>query len=316
MTSAMPAAVFYQDDDKLAKAKDQNAGMGTLFSLFFNKNETQKKSVLCDPLAVYTCFLLTFAMTYRLNGGHFNIATYEDQIGYISCLLEGYGLVSVYRKIKYNKSVAGISGMTMLMFAISYTLREFETIITLTTNRLTFDGAALETLQLQSIPLTALISWSVFRTYRMTYQEDLDVLKLKYLLPGCVGLALVLHPCFMQGRLYSLCWTISFYVDVLALLPQVVMMSRGNGKVHAPIANFVAATSFSRFVDLFFWYFRFDLGPQGWIFGVNYSGYLIVFWHIVSLCLVADFMYYYLRARMSVGSICGVSEDVDLELAV
>lgn len=312
MTSAIPTT-FNQEDGKLGK---RNNGMNSVFSLLFQRSGSKQKAALCDPLTLYTFFLLVFATTYRMYGGRFDVATSEDKIGYVSCILEGYGLVSVYRKIKNNKSVAGISGMTMLMFALSYTLREFETIITLTMNRLTFDGAALETLQLQSIPLTGLILWSIFGTYRRSYQEDLDVLKVKYLIPGCVALGLVLHPFFMQGRTYSLCWTISFYVDVLALLPQVVMMSRGNGKVHAPIANFVAATSFSRFVDLFFWYFRFDLGPQGWVFGINYSGYLIVFWHLVSLCLVADFMYYYFRARFSGCSICGVSEDVELDLNV
>eukprot|EP00746_Dinoflagellata_sp_MGD_P003317 gnl/MRDRNA2_/MRDRNA2_106445_c0_seq1.p1 gnl/MRDRNA2_/MRDRNA2_106445_c0~~gnl/MRDRNA2_/MRDRNA2_106445_c0_seq1.p1 ORF type:complete len:317 (-),score=54.16 gnl/MRDRNA2_/MRDRNA2_106445_c0_seq1:49-999(-) len=316
MTFAMQAAAIYQDDDKHAKAnlaKDWNTGLN--FSFLFPRHDDQKKAALSDPFVMYTFFLFIFAATYRLAGHSFNIATYEDQIGYISCLLEGYGLVSVYRKIKNNKSAAGISGMTMLMFGLSYVLRECETMITLTMSRLTFDGAALEILQLQSVPLVALILWNVFMTHYNSYQGDLDVLKVKYLVPGCVVLALVLHPSFKQGLLYSLCWTTSFYVDVLALLPQVVMMSRGNGKVKAPIANFVATTSFSRFVDLFFWYFRFDLGPQGWMFGINYSGYLIVFWHIVSLCLVADFMYYYLRAKFA-GSLCGVSEDVDLELEV
>merc|ERR550537_1310083 len=99
----------------------------------------------------------------------------------------------------------------MLMFALSYILRECETVITLTMSRLTFDGAALEILQLQSVPLTCLIIWSVFITHHNSYQEDLDVLKVKYLVPGCLGLALVLHPSFKQGVLYSLCWTTSFY---------------------------------------------------------------------------------------------------------
>merc|ERR1719240_869800 len=110
--------------------------------------------------------------------------------------------------------------------------------------------------------------------------------------------AIVIHPTFMQGYLYSYCWTFSFYIDVLALLPQVVMMAKGSGKVEAPIANFVAATAFSRIVDLWFWYFRFNIGPQGFWLGFNYSGYLIVFWHLISIAIVADFMYYYIRARV------------------
>merc|ERR1719222_1532554 len=90
-------------------------------------------------------------------------------------------------------------------------------------------------------------------------------------------------------------------MDVFALLPQVVMMARGGGKVEAPIAHFVAATTLSRLADLWFWYFAWDVGPQGYMFGVNFSGILIVFLQIVGIALIADFMYYYMRARIAGG---------------
>merc|ERR1719159_1342965 len=166
--------------------------------------------------------------------------------------------------------------------------------------QLTSRAIALEALQFASIPLVFSLLWAVYKTYKDTYQESLDKLKVKYLLPGCVGLALVLTPRFKQGEMYSYCWTVSFYVDVLALLPQVVMMSFSPGKkVAVPIANFVVATAVSRIVDLWFWYLRFDLGPQGWWGDFNYSGWIIVSFHVISLLLVADFMYYCLRARCS-----------------
>merc|ERR1719311_575596 len=164
--------------------------------------------------------------------------------------------------------------------------------------RLTNRALALEALQFASLPLVFSLLWAVFKSYRDTYQEPLDKLKVKYLLPACVALAFVLTPQFKQGVMYSYCWSISFYVDVLALLPQVVMMTYSPGKkVAVPIADFVAATTVSRVVDLWFWYLRFDLGPQGWWGNVNYSGWIIVTFHIISLFLVADFMWYYFRAR-------------------
>merc|ERR1719158_1850364 len=119
------------------------------------------------------------------------------------------------------------------------------------TFRLTKRGIALEMLQFTSVPLVLNILWSVLKTYRETYQESLDVLKVRYLLPACVALALVLTPQFKQGKTYSYCWTISFYVDILALLPQVVMMTLSPGKkIAVPIANLVGVTAFSRCVDL------------------------------------------------------------------
>merc|ERR1719152_759612 len=70
------------------------------------------------------------------------------------------------------------------------------------------------------------ILWSVFKTYRNSYQEDLDVLKLKHLIPMCLLLALLVHP-NLGGNVISFLCTACLYFDVVALMPQVMMMSKG-----------------------------------------------------------------------------------------
>jgi len=302
MTSSAFPMGLYDDDNAKSKAR---AGVPAVlknlgsFSSHGGISSKDVEKILADPFKAYTCFLVAFVCVYEICGGAFSAASYEDLIGYVSCSLEAYGLISIIQKIKKNGSVSGISGNSFMMFALTYSLRECETIIMLCSAsvRLTLNGTGLEVLQITSLPLVANILWSIFQTYRKSFQEELDVLQIKYLIPGCMLSAILIHPSFMQGYLYSYCWTASFYVDVFALLPQVAMMSKGTGQVEAPVANFVAATAFSRGVDLWFWYFRFDLGPQGWWFGFNYSGYLIVFMHLISFAIVADFMYYYMRAR-------------------
>merc|ERR1719160_1386473 len=173
------------------------------------------------------------------------------------------------------------------------------------------DGWTVEILQVGSLLMVVDVVRSVLVTYRKSYQEDLDVLHVKYLIPSCVVLATVVHPLFSKGTWFSFCWTTYLYLDCLALMPQVVMMTRGAGKVEAPVAHFVAATAMSRVMDLSFWYYDFDLGVQGFYHGFNYSGWLIVFWHVVNLAIVADFMYYYVKARFSGKA---MSEDLPLPL--
>merc|ERR1719321_180605 len=138
---------------------------------------------------------------------------------------------------------------------------------------------------------------STFRVYRSSYQEDLDVLKVKHLLPACVILAVAIHPNMVGGLRFSINWTVGFYIDFAALMPQVVLMARSGGTVEAPIAHFVAGTTFSRLLDLWFWYV--DIGPQGQITAFNSSAFLVVVVHVLNLLLVADFMYYYMKARIS-----------------
>merc|ERR550537_1971956 len=144
------------------------------------------------------------------------VTAWEDFIGYNSCILEAYGLISVIRKIQSHRSVMGISGHSLIMFAVSYGLRQCEALVMSSKYRLTKRAVALEALQFASIPLVVSLVWLVFKTYRETYQESLDKLKVKYLLPGCLTLAFVLTPQFKQGEIYSYCWSIAFYVDVLA----------------------------------------------------------------------------------------------------
>jgi len=285
-------------DDKDAKVRKQPINVLCLMDTCGPVRGQQIMDFLCNPLKVYTCFLAFTVLQYYFicDGG----VAPEDMIGYTSCVLEAYGLISVYRKIQRQRNVSGISGMSLIMFAVSYVLRETETWVMSKNFVLTKRAVALEFLQSASIPLIFSLLYSVFKKYRDSYDESQDALKVKYLIPGCVVMGFVLTPQFRQGKMYSYCWTVSFYVDVLALLPQVVMMTFTPGKkVAVPIANFVAVTTLSRIVDLHFWYLRFDLGPQGWWGNFNYSGWIIVSFHVISLLLVADFMYYYLRARCS-----------------
>lgn len=291
----------YVDDDKNYKTRASSMTCGGGFGLFSFQNGIRKdmNKFKKNPFCIYALFLAAFYICYILGGGCLSKSTREDKLGYISCILEAAGLISLQWKVSHRGHVEGLSGMSMIMFTLTYSMREFETFCVAKVPWVTIDGMALEMLQLASCALAYVNLWSIFKTYRRSYQEELDVLKVKYLIPGCVLLGLVLHPHFRQGWKYSLSWSMSFYVDVLALLPQVVMMQRGNGKVEAPIAHFVAATALSRMNDLGFWYYRWNLGPQGWWHGINISGMIIVGFHIISLLLVADFMYYYIKARMS-----------------
>jgi len=311
MEAPTQSSIELEDDDTCLKEQKQRPNFFCVLLAVLPCSATctnQFIQFLKNPLKVYTCFLVCIGFMYHqgiVNGVHAGkkpiVMSWEDCIGIFSCILEAYGLIAVLRKIQSQQSVLGISGNSLVMFAVSYGLRQCEALAILSSRfRLTSNAIALECLQFASVPLVFSLVWAVFKTYRDTHQESLDKLKVKYLLPACVVLAFTLTPRFKQGDVYSYCWAISFYVDVLALLPQVVMMTFSPGKkVAVPIANFVAATTVSRVVDLWFWYLRFDLGPQGWWGSFNFSGYLIVGFHVISLLLVADFMYYYLSARFS-----------------
>jgi len=315
MAAALPrhANATGDDDDKYAKAKGlMTKSCDALAKLSLRDLEGKDAAALVrSPLQVYICFLMGGSVLYYLLGGNLMRADAADLLGYMSTICETLGLLVLQYKIKSQASVKGISGMTVAMYALVFFSRQY--LLLPERSWLFIDGWAVEVLQLPSILIVLDILWSVLKTHRSTYQEDLDVLNIKYIVPACVGLAIVLHPHFAQGEWHSFLWTTYLYMDVFALLPQIVMMAKSGGKIEAPIAHFVAATAIRWMIDLCFWYFDFDLGPQGYYKGVNLSGMLIVAFHILSLCLVADFMYYYIKARIN-GS--RLSEDLDVSGAI
>jgi len=262
-----------------------------------------------SPLHAYISFLALGGILFSMCGG-LRTAKIKDILTIASPILEGFGLVILQMKIRHHASVRGISLMTMIMYVLVYSLRGVAAFPLPGTLSWYFaDSWAVFALLVASLVLVLDILRTMCITYRSTYQSEFDVLKIQNIVVGCVVLAAVLHPSFMQGALFSYLWTTCLYLDVSALLPQVVMMAHGGGLVEAPISHFVAATALSRTVDLWWWYCGFDIGPQGYILGFNFSGWLIMIVHIFGLLVVADFMYYYVKARCS-----GQALTKDLEL--
>jgi len=262
-----------------------------------------------SSLGFASIYLLVGAV-YLLYGGHPGHTTVEKLMNFFSISVEVLGLLVLRHKIKVNNSVKGISGMTMIMYAVVYTIRIWLAVpdhwihdVT----ELSIDAS----FGFISLMLALDILRAVFVTHRSSYQADLDVLNVKFLLPGCLVLACLVRPHFHTWTsTYAYVWSSCLYMDVLALMPQVVMMSRGGGKVAAPVAHFVAATFFSRIEDLSdtVLYHGSTLQSQEWC-----SYWLIVLVQSVHLLLAADFMYYYVKARRS-GA--GLVDDIDMSALI
>merc|ERR1712224_657888 len=111
-------------------------------------------------------------------------------------------------KIVHQGSVKGISAMTMVMYAIAYTCRQVLMLPSGPITQLRFVNQwTTELLQVPSTMLVFNVLWSIFVTYRSSYQSDLDVLRIKYLLPGCVLFAIPVHPILRKSYVYNYTWT-------------------------------------------------------------------------------------------------------------
>eukprot|EP00746_Dinoflagellata_sp_MGD_P080092 gnl/MRDRNA2_/MRDRNA2_32013_c0_seq1.p1 gnl/MRDRNA2_/MRDRNA2_32013_c0~~gnl/MRDRNA2_/MRDRNA2_32013_c0_seq1.p1 ORF type:complete len:314 (+),score=55.55 gnl/MRDRNA2_/MRDRNA2_32013_c0_seq1:96-1037(+) len=245
---------------------------------------------LTTPAFSLICIVLAMGYFYVFVVG--GALDSENIMKFASANLEVLGLLILRHKILLCKSVNGVSGMSMLMYAAVYFSR-----VGLFLPYAKKEKWGLEDLDLDSLYgalsffLVLNILKSIFATYRITYQDDLDTLKATYLIPGCFMLSMLIHPEFNLPGAMNFFWGATLYMDVLALMPQVVMMANGGGKVEAPIAHFVAATAVSRSADVMDSVMNFPLN--------HWSDWGVIFVQTVHLLLVADFMYYYMKARLA-----------------
>lgn len=289
------------DDDKYAKHDSQKCIPESL-QKYSSAMELFK--IVPLPFLCYIVFVIFgcsfyFAEGLQLNGDKF--------ARFCSSYLEILGLITLRHKIQVRNSASGVSGMTVVMYAAVYAVRiwlshplswNFEW------KDLDFDCSFGSV----SFLLILDIMRSVFWTHHSTYESDKDILKAYYAIPCCFLLALLVRPHFHTWTpFYGYCWGSCMYMDVLALMPQIVMMAQGGNKVSAPIAHFVAATFVSRIGDLY--------DSMVYETGIRTTDplayWMVVFLQSLHLLLVADFMYYYIKARSS-GH--GLVDDVEVDV--
>jgi hypothetical protein len=297
--------MFADADDKYAKFSASKSGPESLKkyseALGFSQQLVEKAVNVGSQSFVFAftcCALICASFCY---GGIQNV------LNAVSIILEVGGLCMLRHKIQVRGSVNGISGMTMVMYAAVYAIRIYLSMpASYAWKDLNMDG------MFTIIPLLLVcdILKSIFMTHRSSYDAELDILQVKYLIPSCIGIACILRPHFhFWSASYSMVWSSCLYMDVLALMPQVVMMSRSGGKIEAPIAHFVAATFLSRMEDLWdsLMYHENSHASSDDAF----SYWMVIFVQAIHLLLVADFMYYYMKARAA-----GKVEDLQLKIDV
>merc|ERR1712118_209273 len=102
-----------------------------------------------------------------------------------------------------------------------------------------------------------------------------DNVKVEYIGLSCFVLAVLVHPDLNNRPVFDTLWTTALYLDVIAMIPQLIMMSKCK-EVEALTSHFVVGTALSRLVSLIFWYHGFaELAPL-------YGSFNLAGWAIIS----------------------------------
>merc|ERR1719310_840739 len=213
----------------------------------------------------------------------------------LAVAVQCFGYTCLRLKIAQQRSVAGISAQTLILQASSCALRLSST--TWLQGYIPVDGTGdwlYQALDVFALMVLLNIIYCVFKSHRSTYQEEHDNIKVEYIGLCCFVLAVLVHPDLNNRPVFDTLWTTALYIDVVAMVPQLVLISKIRGEVEALTSHFVGATALSRLTSLIFWYHGFaELAPLDGSF--NLAGWAIIAAHVLQVLLLGDFLFYYVR---------------------
>merc|ERR1719517_393212 len=107
---------------------------------------------------------------------------------------------------------------------------------------------------------------------------------------GCFILAALFHADMNARPLFDALWMAGLFVSVVAVLPQLWLISKTGGHVEALTSHYIAAMAISRILSgTFMWHARFDITCDQWVEGFNHAIWAILGAHVLHLVFLADF---------------------------
>jgi len=245
---------------------------------------------------------LSLIVYYTLSSGDFSfLLTYAS---FMRCF--GLGLLN-YKMWSVN-SATGISVKTLELYGCVFFFRLLS--ILRHQGYLPFDKTGdwfYHFVEIMSFLAVGMAIYGIFGPLISTYADKHDrfgnmyipsELGALYLLIPCIIMAVIFHPSLNREFFSDTCWTMSMFLESVAMLPQIYMFERQaadeGGTVETLLGHTVFALGSARIFELIFWLGSFkELSDHS---GSRIPGYLVLLSQVGHLILLGDFFYYYFKS--------------------
>lgn len=219
----------------------------------------------------------------------------------LAASVQCFGFMLLLHKIQSYQTVAGLSARSLELYAVFFVFRLTSTCQKNGYIPVDRSGDWLyQAIDVASLLMVLNLLYCVHVRHRGTYQAELDMGIEVYR----AALVLMLVGCFVHGDLnhnvlFDVIWSISLLIDMVALVPQLVLMYK-LPNVEALNAHFVFALVVSRAMTFWFWFVGMpELAPKNG--GLNVTGWVIVGAHAFQLLVSAEFVIKYVTAAFRQG---------------
>jgi len=183
-------------------------------------------------------------------------------------------IIILLLKIWKTRSCSGISGKSQLLFALTYTARYLD----LVTNFVSLYNTVMKVFFIAASYATLYLMYVKFKA---TYDSNHDTFRIEFLLLPVTLAALIINHEF---SFMEITWTWSIYLEAVAILPQLFMVSK-TGEAETVTSHYLFALGSYRALYIFNWIYRYV--------DESYYDLIAIFAGLVQTILYCDFFYLY-----------------------
>lgn len=193
-------------------------------------------------------------------------------LGDLSHLL---AIILLLLKIWKSRSCAGISGKSQVLFAVVFTARYLD----LFTNYISLYNTCMKVVYIACSFTTV---WMIYSKFKATYDGNHDTFRVEFLVVPTAVLAFLVNHDFTP---LEILWTFSIYLESVAILPQLFMVSK-TGEAETITSHYLFALGVYRTLYLFNWIWRYHFE--------GFFDLIAIVAGLVQTVLYCDFFYLYI----------------------
>ncbi|RNA43611.1 ER lumen retaining receptor [Brachionus plicatilis] len=186
-----------------------------------------------------------------------------------------FAIIILLLKIWKTRSCAGISGRSQILFALVFCTRYLD----LFTHYISLYNSLMKIFYLTSSFGTIYL---MFFKFKATYDRNHDTFRVEFLLIPSAVLALLINHEF---DVLEILWTFSIYLESVAILPQLFMVSK-TGEAESITSHYLFALGAYRGFYILNWIYRY--------YSEGFYDLIAILAGIVQTVLYCDFFYLYI----------------------
>lgn len=213
----------------------------------------------------------------------------------LSAAVQCLGFCLLRMKVRKQRNVSGISSRALQLYVVTYLARLNSTLRY--NGYLPVDRSGdwvYQTCDVAALLLVLSLLFDIHKTHVNSYERDQDSCDIFWFLIAAVIIAIFVHPELNNNKVPDVTWTFALYVESIAMVPQLYMMTKTGGEVETLASHYIACIFFARVLMLSFWWSSYvELQPKESEY--NFPGYVVIGAQLMQVVIFGDFMWLYFR---------------------